>query len=73
MEKQKYYTITPTNIEFGISSDREIILKLHGLAEEVGFAPEIGVAIRATSSEARHLADVLKRMADEAEAGLPRA
>jgi hypothetical protein len=73
MEEERVYVITPNNIDFGISPDREIFLTLRGLAEEVGFAPGTVVAIRATSAEARRLADVLKRMADEAEVGLPRA
>lgn len=70
---QRVLVITPEGIGFSIGPDREIFLTLVGLAEAAGLTPGTDVAIRMTSTEARRMADVLKRKADEAETGLPRA
>jgi hypothetical protein len=74
MEKaDRVLVISPGNVLLSIGPDREIFLTLRGLAEEAGLMPGTDVAIRLTTVEAHRLADVLKRKADEAETGLPRA
>jgi hypothetical protein len=66
---ERVLVITPEGIGFWFGPDREIYLTLAGVAEEAGLPPGSAVAIRVTSAEACHLADLLRRAADEAKTG----
>jgi hypothetical protein len=55
------------------SGDRDVSVHLDIPDNQLGMAPNTGLALRMTPTEARRLADALRRKADEAEAGLPRA
>ena len=57
----------------GPDLERDVAVHLHIPDNQLGMAPGIGLALRMTPPEARKFADVLRRKADEAEAGLPRA
>ncbi|HPI56692.1 MAG TPA: hypothetical protein PKV94_07750 [Syntrophales bacterium] len=70
---EKVLVYSAKGVNFMIGPGREIYLQFAGLAEEAGLTPGMDVVIRMTAAEARHVADVLKRKADEAETGLPRA
>lgn len=55
------------------SGDRDVAVHLDIPDNQLGMAPNTGLALRMTPTEARRLAQSLRRKADEAEAGLPRA
>ena len=55
------------------SGDRDVSVHLDIPDNQLGMAPNTGLALRMSPTEARRFADALRRKADEAEAGLPRA
>lgn len=55
------------------SGDRDVAIHLDIPDNQLGMAPNTGLALRMTPTEVRKFAQVLHRKADEAEAGLPRA
>jgi hypothetical protein len=52
---------------------RNVAIHLHIPDNQLGMAPGVGLALRLSPTEARRFADVLRKKADEAEVGLPRA
>jgi hypothetical protein len=57
----------------GPDLERDVAVHLHIPDNQLGLAPGVGLALRLSPNEARRLAETLRRKADEAEAGLPRA
>ena len=55
------------------NGDRDVSIHLDIPDNQLGMAPNTGLALRMTPTEARKFAQALLRKADEAEAGLPRA
>ncbi len=55
------------------SGEREVAIHLDIPDNQLGMAPNTGLALRLSPHEARRIAEALHRKADEAEAGLPRA
>lgn len=62
---------------FSVTTDpdgsRSVLVHLHIPDNQLGLAPGLGLALRMTATESRRFADVLRRKADAAEVGLPRA
>lgn len=76
MEKgmpDRFIVITPDRLELAIGPNREIMIRLHGLEQDAGLTPGIGVMIGLSAVEARRFAQALSKTADAAEDGLPRA
>jgi hypothetical protein len=73
-EIEKWLTITPQDITVGVlTDDRSVAVQLRIHPEHLHLAPAVGVALRMTAAEARRIAKLLQKKADEAEVGLPRA
>ena len=71
---EKWLTITPLDIAVGVlKPDRSVAVQLRIYPDHLHLAPAVGVALRMTPTEARRIARLLQKMADEAEVGLPRA
>lgn len=71
--KERPLFIAPSDIEVGITPQHSVSVRLGPPAKSLGFDPSIVLAIELSPSEARQIAALLARKADEAEAGLPRA
>ena len=72
-EPSRFIAFTPDNLSLGIADDRNVIVKLLGLENEVGLAPGVGMMMVLSPAEARRFAEALQRTANKAEEGLPRA
>jgi hypothetical protein len=71
---QKWLTLTPTDIAVGVLKDtRSVAIQLRIHPDHLHLAPAVGVALQMTPAEARRIAKLLQKKADEAEVGLPRA
>jgi hypothetical protein len=55
------------------SGEREVVIHLDIPDNQLGMAPNTGLALRLSPREARQIAEALRKKADEAEVGLPRA
>ena len=73
MAQGRLLFLPPDRLGVLITPHRTIGLRLDYDREDTGLAPGVTLAVELTPNEARHLAEVLQRKADEAEAGLPRA
>jgi hypothetical protein len=69
MNIKRWLTLTPKSLDLGITPGRTVAMRFHFKGDEIGLAPGIGVAIQMTPAEARRIAQVLARKADQAEAG----
>jgi hypothetical protein len=58
------------SVEIG---QRDVLVHLQIPDNQLGLAPGLGLALRMTPAETRKFAEALRKKADEAEAGLPRA
>lgn len=72
MTEERWLFLSPEGLTFGISPKRNVAIKLDYPREDTGLAPGLHLAIELTPAEARSVADVLTRKANEAETGLPR-
>jgi hypothetical protein len=71
---ETWVTITPQDISVGVlKPERSVAIQLLIHPDHLHLAPAVGVALRMTPAEARRIAKILQKTADEAEAGLPRA
>ena len=71
---EKWIVITPQDISVGVlKPERAVAVQLRIHPDHLHLAPAVGVALRMTPTEARRIAMLLQRTADEAEAGMPRA
>jgi hypothetical protein len=57
----------------GPDLERDVAVHLHIPDNQLGMAPGVGLALLMNPSDARKFAEILRKKADEAEAGLPRA
>lgn len=73
VEPEKFYIVTPDQLETAIGPNREILVHLQGFEKHIGMAPGVGVMLQMSAAEARQFGQLLVRKADEAEEGLPRA
>jgi hypothetical protein len=68
-------TFSPEHLEFGLTPDQHgrlaVTVRLLGVEEPAGMTPGLGLALALYPSEARGVAQVLIRKADEAEARQP--
>lgn len=74
MADERWLFITPT--QMGVHAEKgssSVVLGLDVSDPNLGLAPGLNIGMRMSPSEARSLAQVLVRKADEAEDGLPRA
>jgi hypothetical protein len=71
---ERWLMITPKQV--GVQADqtnRSVVMGLDVSDPQLGLAPGLSVGLRMSPTEARQIAEVLLRKADEAEVGLPRA
>jgi hypothetical protein len=68
MKFDKYIVFTPTNFVSLAHADGQVVLELDVSDKELGIAPGLGLMIAMFPPDARKLADVLRKKADEAEA-----
>lgn len=73
MASLKCLIVTPQEAIVDLGDDHSVLLVLDVSHPELGLAPGLGLALRATPAEARRIAELLVKKANEAEAGLPRA
>jgi hypothetical protein len=73
MVEERYLYLSPEKLAFIVTPHRTIGMRLDYPPGELGLAPGIRLAMEMSPTEARNVAGVLLRKADEAEAGLPRA
>lgn len=73
MAEGKILFMSPQNLAFLITPHQTVGMRLDYPAGELGLAPGVILAMEMTPTEARNVAQMLLRKADEAEAGLPRA
>lgn len=71
--KERPLFVAPSDIEVGVTPSGSLSVRLGPPHPSLGFAPGIVLAIELSPSEARSIAALLTRKADEAEAGLSRA
>jgi len=74
MSDERWLMITPNQV--GVHADqtsRSVVLGLDVSDPQLGLAPGLSLGCRMSPTEARQIAEVLSRKADEAEDGLPRA
>jgi hypothetical protein len=70
---ETWLTISPYEITLAVIPGRSVAMQLRIHPDHLHLAPRVGVALRMTAAQAREIATKLKRKADEAEEGLPRA
>lgn len=73
MAEKRWLVITPSQIRGVATADGAVVVELDVSDRETGLAPGLGLMVRLTPTEARHIARLLDNMADAAEAGSPRA
>lgn len=71
--KERPLFIAPQDIEVGITPQHSLSVRLGKPDPSLGFDPQIVLAVELSPTEARQIAALLARKADEAEVGLPRA
>jgi hypothetical protein len=68
MEFERYIVFTPSNFVCLAHIDGQVVLELDVSDKELGIAPGLGLMIAMFPDDARKLADVLHKKADETEA-----
>ncbi len=68
MVEERWLVLSPRQLEFGINPKRNVTIRLDYDRTELGLAPGVVLAMEMTPAEARSIANVLARKADEAEA-----
>jgi len=63
----KFIIITTENLGIGIDPNKNVIVDIRGIGNELGFAPGVALGVQFSPSEARQFAQALIRKADEAE------
>jgi hypothetical protein len=71
--KERPLFIAPREIEVGITPQCSLSMRLGKPHPSLGFDPRVVLAVELSPSEARRIAALSARKADEAEAGSPRA
>jgi|HubBroStandDraft_2_1064218.scaffolds.fasta_scaffold00063_28 hypothetical protein len=71
MAEERWLFLSPQSLIFGINPKRNVSIRLDYDRTELGLAPGVHLAMELTPAEARQLASVLFRKADEAEASQP--
>ena len=59
--------IAPQELDVGITPQRSVSVRIGQPHESLGFSPDIVLAVELSPTEARDLANLLARKADEAE------
>jgi len=72
MPEKKFLVITPDQVKIGPGLDGDVVAEILAPEQDTGLLG-VGLLLRMTPAEARHIASLLNKKADEAEAGLPRA
>jgi hypothetical protein len=72
MVERRFLVITPDQVRVGIDQQRDVVAEILAPEQDTGLLG-IGLVLRMTPAEARSVAALLSKKADEAEAGLPRA
>lgn len=67
MQFDKYVVFTPSNFVCVAHADGQVVLELDVSDIDVGIAPGLGLMIAFSTDDARKLAGVLCRLADEAD------
>jgi hypothetical protein len=73
MNFDRYVVFTPSNFLSFAHVDGRVVLELDVSDKDLGIAPGLGLMIAFSPDDARKLADVLRRKADEVEAAQSRA
>jgi hypothetical protein len=69
---EKYIVFTPSHFLSFAHVNGQVVLELDVSDKDLGIAPGLGLMISFSPDDARKLADVLRRKADEIEAAQPR-